>query len=212
MERINKLAVIPAILIALLGTASFTIVLANWDKIFTSNSSSNIDSKKLSSLEKQLEELERLDSPTVVETIKPKVKDVEPITTSTVTATEQPKTVKTVVKEGIKFDLLGCEKQGQIICHFNLTATIKDSKINIFPHTGRIVADGMEYKATSGSIGGKIDPIMVGSHLIEGVTMKSYLIYPQIPPATKIDFIEFTFENKSLTGRGTQLLIKDIQL
>ncbi|MGF1487981.1 MAG: hypothetical protein ACFBSE_12910 [Prochloraceae cyanobacterium] len=222
MERINKLAVIPAILIALLGTASFTIVLANWDKIFTSNSSSNIDSKKLESLEKQLEELERLDNPTAIETIEPKVKAVEPITTSTATdiaidtdtAAEEPKIIKTVVKDGIKFDFLGCEKQGRIICYFNVTAIDRDSNLSVYVHSGRAVVDGMQYKGTSGSLGGKSSRFIVDMNLIQGVPMKSYFTYPEITSATKMDFIEFRFSNSSLSRRSGSLkiVIKDISL
>ena len=198
MKKLSNMAVVPAILIALFGTASLTALVANWDKIFRDKEDYLVLEEIDLGLDNEPQGLENKEVEEQLENLKQEK-----------LRKEETKILKTVVSSGIKFDLLGCKKQEQIVCNFYLTAIDRNKRhFQIFARNNRIIIDGEEYTGTSGAIGRYSYPAGFRTTLIQGVPMKSSLTFPIVEDAEKIAVMEIdTYDNRTI-----KVYIRDIPL
>ncbi|MDJ0718094.1 MAG: hypothetical protein QNJ54_28360 [Prochloraceae cyanobacterium] len=175
MNKVQKLVVFPLMLIALLSTASFTLVIANWDKIFNDREQIAVDTKSRNS-----------------ETQTGKKGFKKPV----IKIKKEEKVIRTVTSGGVRFDLFGCEIEKQIICRFNVTSIDRNRKFYRIKGTAnRLIIDGIEYSGISASVGGHGSSTGRSVHLIKDVSLKSSLIFPFVEQAEKIDLLGIQVDN-----------------
>ncbi|MDJ0719458.1 MAG: hypothetical protein QNJ54_35435 [Prochloraceae cyanobacterium] len=191
MNKLQKLVVFPLMLIALLSTASFTLVIANWDKIFNDREQVAVDTKSRNS-ETQAGEKES----------KKPVKRIK----------KEEKVIRTITSGGVRFDLFGCEMEKQIICRFNVTSIDRNREFYRIKGTAnRLIIDGIEYSGISASVGGHGSSTGRAVHLIKDVPLKSSLIFPFVEQAEKIDLLGIEVNNKDYAW-SYEIPIKDVPL
>ncbi len=198
-------------LIALLGTVSFTIVKANWNKIFGSEEKEVVvvvaAPQEGQKLVKQPAQKVMYQQP--IESVKEEVEKSE-----TVLAVEQkPKIKKTLMVNGFKFDFFGCQKNFEIRCDFEVSPVMQDSKIKIRLYDSRIIADGLIYRGKTTAIGGGASSYSyVTANLVKDVPLKAHVTYPNIEDSNKIDVLEVGIINETSRTVAEVLRIKNVTL
>lgn len=192
MKKIEKLVVFPVILVALLGTASLTALVANWDKIMSEKGEDYLMLEEVANEENE-EEKEAKELSEKQEKVEPKI-------------------LQTVISSGLKVDLLGCEKTDQIVCKFYLTAIHQDTPLDVYAGSSRMIVDGQQYGATATTIGNFTHPRAFNAKLIKDVRMKSALTFPLVEDAENIAVIEIGTYFHNLRPRFRAVQIRDISL
>jgi len=99
------------------------------------------------------------------------------------------RTIRTVEKGGITFNLLQCARrgQGEVLCKFSVISNRKDKTLGVRGaedhgrFNSRAIASGMEYPATSASIGGSEKQRYVTRTLIANTRMEASVGFSDIP-------------------------------
>lgn len=99
------------------------------------------------------------------------------------------RTIRTVEKGGITFNLLQCARrgQGEVLCKLSVISNRKDRTLGVRGAEGhgrsnsRAIASGMEYPATSASIGGSEKDGYVARTLIANTQMEVSVGFSDIP-------------------------------
>ncbi len=191
MNKLQKLVVFPLMFIALLSAASFTLVIANWEKIFNDREQVVVDTESRNS-ETQAGKKES----------KKPVKRIK----------KEEKVIRTVTSGGVRFDLFGCEMEKQIICRFNVTSIDRQRNFyNIFGRGSRVIIDGIEYSGTYVSVGGHGSSASKSVDLVEGVPFKSYITFPLVEQAKKINLLGIEVDNNDYAW-SYEIPIKDVPL
>jgi len=197
-------------LIALLGTVSFTIVKANWNKIFGSEEKEVVvvvaAPQEGQKLVKQPAQKVIYQQP--IESVKEEVENSETV----LEVKPKPKSKKTLTGNGIRFDFFGCQKNFEIRCDFEVTSLMQDATIQIEPDKSRIIADGLIYNGKITGIGGVTNSTYVKANLVKDVPLKAYITYSNVENSNKLDVLEIRFSNKTLGVDRGFIRIKNVTL